>query len=543
MALLDLPAWQALDEHYQDQKYQTLKELFDTDPQRSEKFSAAAVDIFADYSKNLINEETFRLLIELAQARGVAEMRDAMFNGEKINTTENRAVLHTALRRQSDEPVYVDGQDVMPRIRETLDKMCEFANKVRNQDWRGFSGKHITDVVNIGIGGSDLGPVMVYEALKHYSKRDIGIHFVSNVDSNQICEVLRDLNPDTTLFIIASKTFTTDETMTNAQTAKDWLLKSLVDVESIKYHFVALSTNKTAVEEFGIDSNNMFEFWDWVGGRYSVGSAIGLIVMIAIGPDNFRQMLAGMSAMDEHFRTASFETNLPIILAVLGIWYTDFYRAESEAILPYDQYLHRFPAYFQQGNMESNGKSVTRNGKAVRYPTGPIVWGEPGTNGQHAFYQLIHQGTHLIPVDFIGFAESLNPVRDQHQKLISNMFAQGQALAFGKSADELRDEEVAEDLIPHKTFHGNKPSTTILIPQLTPHTLGQLIALYEHKIFVQGVIWDINSFDQWGVELGKVLAKKVYEGLGGVNISGVDNSTKNLIQKYISLNSKVDEVE
>ncbi len=527
MNLTDMAEWQALQAHKETTTGMTLRELFASDPERGRRLAVQAVDIYADYSKNIVTDETMGLLMDLANACQVTDRHNAMFAGEKINTTENRAVLHTALRNQSDRPVYVDGEDVMPAVREVLTKMADFTNKIRSEQWRGHTGKPIKQVVNIGIGGSDLGPVMVYEALRYYSQRDIGLHFVSNVDGTHIAETLRSLDPAETLFIIASKTFTTDETMTNARTARQWLIEGLKDEAAVAKHFVAVSTNAHEVAAFGIDTDNMFGFWDCVGGRYSVGSAIGLSVMVAIGPDNFQEFLRGMYQMDEHFRTAPLPQNLPVIMALIGIWYGNFFGSASEAILPYDQYLHRFPAYFQQGNMESNGKSVTKNGKIVNYTTGPIIWGEPGTNGQHAFYQLLHQGAHMVPIDFIGFARSLNPVGEHHNKLTANLFAQSTALAFGKTAEEVRADGVPEELVPHKTFHGNRPSTTLLMPSLTPNTLGQLIALYEHKIFVQGVMWNINSFDQWGVELGKVLAKDIYKDLTGVSQAGRNDSSTN----------------
>lgn len=530
MKLTDLPEWHALQAHNEDTKSLTLRDLFAHDSERGSRLNTTAADIYVDFSKNRITDETLALLFNLARARGVEDLRAKMFAGEKINTTEDRAVLHTALRNQSDAPVYVDGHDVMPEIRRVLQQMDDFSTKVRSGQWLGATGKPITDIVNIGIGGSDLGPVMVYEALKKYSQRSLGIHFVSNIDSTQLVEILQPLNAETTLFIVASKTFTTDETMTNATSARNWLLNELDDDTAVAKHFVALSTNAEAVAKFGIDTANMFAFWDWVGGRYSVGSAIGLSVMLAIGPEHFKEFLAGLYAMDEHFCNTPLESNAPVILALIGIWNTNFLGAQTEALLPYDQYLHRFAAYFQQGNMESNGKSITKEGDRVDYTTGPIVWGEPGTNGQHAFYQLIHQGTRLIPIDFIGFKESLNPVGEHHKKLNANMLAQSQALAFGKTADEVRASGVDEALVPHKTFEGNRPSNTLILPKLSPRTLGQLIALYEHKIFVQGAIWGINSFDQWGVELGKVLAKDIYGMFNGNDTSSLDSSTSQLLQ-------------
>ena len=462
-------------------------------------------------------------------------MRDDMFNGQKINSTENRAVLHIALRNQSEQPIMVDGQDVMPQVRQELLKMADISNAIRAGKWLGYSGKPIKNIVNIGIGGSDLGPQMATEALKFYAQRDLNISFISNIDPNNFAEVTRELDPLETLFIIASKTFTTDETMTNAQTARKWLLTSAGNDEAaVAKHFIALSTNQQKVAEFGIDTANMLQFWDWVGGRYSLTSAIGLSVMISIGPDKFHDLLHGFYEMDEHFKNSPMESNMPVILAVLGIWYDNFYGAETEAILPYNQYLHRFAAYFQQANMESNGKSVTKGGRPVNYTTGPIVWGEPGTNGQHAFYQLLHQGTHLIPADFIGVIKPLNDLGEHHNKLTANLLAQTKALAFGKSAAALAAQgDIPEDLIPHKTFLGNNPTNTILLDQLTPNSLGQLIALYEHKIFVQGVIWDVNSFDQWGVELGKSLATDIYEQLKNKTARTGDSSTDNLLKRFL----------
>ncbi|QQS69479.1 glucose-6-phosphate isomerase [Candidatus Saccharibacteria bacterium] len=527
-------SWQKLQEH-KDNFSQTLRDLFAGDPERGQRLAKQVGDVYLDYSKNIVTDETLQLLFGLAQECQVESLRDAMFAGEKINTTENRAVLHTALRNLSDRPIELDGEDVMPNVREELRHMREFSVAVRGGEWKGFTGQPIKHVINIGIGGSDLGPVMVTEALKFYSKRDLQVHFVSNIDGTHIAETLGRLNPEETLFIIASKTFTTDETMTNATTAKQWLLAVLHDEAAVARHFVALSTNTEAVQTFGIDPANMFQFWDWVGGRYSLTSAIGLSIMLAIGPENFDEMLHGFYDMDEHFRTAPLEENLPAIMALIGLWNTTFLGAETEAILPYDQYLHRFPAYFQQGNMESNGKRVRRDGSTTTYHTGPIIWGEPGTNGQHAFYQLIHQGTRLIPCDFIGFARSLNDPDEQgtHQrKLVANMLAQSQALAFGKTADEVCAEGATEELIPHKTFPGNRPSNTLLLAKLTPYALGQLIALYEHKIFVQGAIWGIDSFDQWGVELGKVLAKNLYEDTSGKTTGSYDSSTTQLLQLW-----------
>ena len=528
--LRDNKTWQAL----QNRQVPTIKELFAADPQRGRNFSDSAGDIYLDFSKNQLDTATAQLLLDLAKERNVEAWRDAMFSGQKINTTENRAVLHTALRAQADAVIEVDGHNVVPDVQAVLAKMAEFAQKIRSGEWRGHTDKPIKNIINIGIGGSDLGPVMATEALKFYSQRDLHLAFVSNIDGTHLAEAVRGLDPSETLFIVASKTFTTDETMTNAHSARQWLLAGLHDDQAVAKHFVALSTNAEEVSKFGIDTANMFEFWDWVGGRYSLDSAIGLSIMIAIGPDNFRDFLAGMHTIDEHFKTAPLEQNLPVIMALVGIW-NGIQGAESEAILPYDQYLHRFAAYFQQGNMESNGKRVTRSGQAVDYATGPVIWGEPGTNGQHAFYQLLHQGTRQVACDFIGFATSLNDPDGQgthHRKLTANLLAQTQALAFGKSADEVRAEGVPEDLVPHKTFPGNRPSNTLILPKLTPNTLGQLIALYEHKIFVQGVIWDVNSFDQWGVELGKVLAKNLDEDLANNSShAATDSSTAALLEQ------------
>lgn len=533
MTLTELPEWQALQAHYQTISNVHLRELFAADDQRGLHMSLEVGDILADYSKNRITSESLGLLMALARAQNVESQRDAMLSGQKINTTENRAVLHTALRSKSTEPLLVDGQDIRPLINQELVKMEAFAAQVRDGHWLGYSGRPIKNVINIGIGGSDLGPVMVTEALKFYSQRSLKLGFISNLDANQFSEVTEGLNPAETLFIVASKTFTTDETMTNAQTARDWLLQAGATEAAIAQHFVALSTNTGQVAAFGIDPANMFQFWDWVGGRYSLTSAIGLSIMISIGSDNFQDLLAGFNDMDEHFRTAPLESNLPVILALIGVWYGNFFGAETEAILPYDQYLHRFPAYFQQGNMESNGKSVTKAGQPVNYSTGPIVWGEPGTNGQHAFYQLIHQGTHLIPADFIGTIEPLVDIGEHHRKLTANLLAQTKALAFGKTAEEVAAEGTAPELIAHKTFAGNHPTNTLLIKRLSPRSLGQLIALYEHKIFVQGVIWEVNSFDQWGVELGKVLAKDIYQQLETKTPGDNDSSTANLLSHFL----------
>ncbi len=525
--------WKTLKKHAANMRNVSMRKLFKAEG-RADIFSMEFGHWYLDYSKNLITEETMDRLLRLCQMANLREEIDAMFTGQKINVTEDRPVLHIALRNRSDRPIFVDGQDVMPQVRAVLDKMTVFSNQVRNGKWKGFTGRPIRNVVNIGIGGSDLGPAMAYEALKPYTQRDLTFRFVSNVDGTHIVEALRDLDAEETLFIIASKTFTTQETMTNAQTARQWLLEKLGDPAAVARHFVAVSTAEKEVAAFGIDTANMFEFWDWVGGRYSLTSAIGLSVMIAIGPDNFMRMLDGFHAMDWHFYTAAFSRNMPVLLALLGIWYNDFWDAQTMALLPYDQYLCRFAAYFQQGDMESNGKRVTRDGSLVDWQTGPIVWGEPGTNGQHAFYQLIHQGTKLIPCDFIGFCKSHNPVGDHHAKLMSNFFAQTEALAFGKTADECREEGMPEDLVPHKTFPGNKPTNTLLAEELTPESFGQLVALYEHKIFVQGIIWNIYSFDQWGVQLGKVLANRILPELQAADEPTLahDSSTNTLIRRF-----------
>jgi len=508
-SLTDRSEWKDLASHHAKVAKLTLTELFADDPGRADDMTVEDVGLLLDYSKNRITPKTLRKLLALAEAVGLRDAIERMFTGERINSTEDRAVLHVALRNRSGEAIEVDGRDVMPDVRRVLDQMAAFAQKVRSGRWKGHTGRPIRSVVNIGIGGSDLGPVMAYEALRPYTDRKLTMRFVSNVDGTHLAEATRELDPAETLFVVASKTFTTQETMTNAESARRWLLEALGDEAAVARHFVALSTNAEAVEAFGIDTDNMFEFWDWVGGRYSLPSAIGLSLLIAIGPENFLRLLDGYHAMDRHFRTAPFERNMPVILGLLGIWYNNFFGAESHAILPYDQYLSRFAAYFQQGDMESNGKSVTLEGERIGYQTGPIVWGEPGTNGQHAFYQLLHQGTKLVPADFIGFAKSHNPLGDHHVKLMANFFAQTEALAFGKPADEVRAEGVPEELVPHKTFEGNRPTNTIVAERLDPETLGKLIALYEHKVFVQGVVWNINSFDQMGVELGKVLAKRI----------------------------------
>jgi glucose-6-phosphate isomerase len=536
-----LPAWKALEAHYQQVANLHMRDLFAQDPQRFQKFSRRFHDILLDFSKNRITDETFSRLIDLARQADVPGWAEKMFRGEKINTTEHRAVLHVALRNRSNTPISVDGQDVMPDVNAVLAHMRPFSTAVRDGRWKGYTGQRITDVVNIGIGGSDLGPFMATEALKHYAQPGLNVHFVSNVDGTHLAETLKEVRPETVLFIIASKTFTTQETLTNAHSAKDWFLASARDERHVAKHFVALSTNESEVKKFGIDPANMFAFWDWVGGRYSLWSAIGLSIAISVGMDNFDEMLTGAHLMDQHFRTAPLEQNLPVILGVLGVWYNDFFGAQAHALLPYDQYLHRFPAYFQQGDMESNGKSVTRHGEPCTWQTGPVIWGEPGTNGQHAFYQLIHQGTKLIPCDFLAPVETLNPLGEHHAILLSNFFAQTEALMKGKTADEVRAElkgskqsaEELEKLVPQKTFAGNRPTNSILFQRLTPRSLGMLIALYEHKIFTQGIIWGINSFDQWGVELGKQLAKVILPELKAPGeVSSHDGSTNGLINDY-----------
>jgi glucose-6-phosphate isomerase len=532
--LNERPAWKALEAHYRQIQGKHLKQLFADDPQRGERFTVEAAGIFLDYSKNRITDETLKLLIQLAGESGLRERIDAMFRGEKINITENRAVLHVALRAPKNESIFVDGADVVPGVHAVLDKMAAFADRVRSGAWKGHTGKRIRNVINIGIGGSDLGPVMAYEALKYYSQRDITFRFVSNVDGTDFAEAVRDLNAEETLFLVASKTFTTLETMTNAHSARDWSLAALGDEKAVAKHFAAISTNAKEVTKFGIDTANMFEFWDWVGGRYSMDSAIGLSTMVAIGPDNFRAMLAGFHQMDEHFRTAPFESNLPVLMGLLTVWYTDFFDAQTMAVLPYEQYLKRFPAYLQQLTMESNGKHVTLEGVRVTTETGPIYWGEPGTNGQHSFYQLIHQGTRLIPCDFIGFYKTLNPLGRHHDMLMANVFAQAEALAFGKTAEEVKAEGTPDWLVPHRVFEGNRPSNTILVDKLTPEVLGKLVALYEHVVFTQGTIWSIDSFDQWGVELGKVLAQRIIGELESAAepVLTHDTSTTNLIRIY-----------
>jgi glucose-6-phosphate isomerase len=532
------PAWKLLEAHSRQVGEMHLRKLFADDPARGERMTVEALGLYLDYSKNRINDETLKLLVELAEQSRLRARIDAMFSGEKINVTENRAVLHVALRAPKGASIVVDGKNVVPEVHAVLDKMADFANRVRSGQWKGHSGKPIRDVVNIGIGGSDLGPVMAYEALKFYSDRAIAFRFVSNVDGTDFVEATRDLDPAETLFIISSKTFTTLETMTNAQSARDWSLRGLGgDTKAVARHFVAVSTNVEKVAEFGIDTANMFEFWDWVGGRYSMDSAIGLSTMLAIGAECFREMLSGFHAMDEHFRSAPSARNLPMLLGLLAIWNCNFLDIPTVAVLPYEQYLKRFPAYLQQLTMESNGKHVTLAGDRVNYQTGPIYWGEPGTNGQHSFFQLIHQGTRLIGCDFIGFCQALNPLGDQHDLLLANLFAQSEALAFGKTADEVRAEGTPDELVPHRTFEGNRPSNTILVERLTPRTLGALVALYEHSVFVQGVIWDIDSFDQWGVELGKALATRTAAEIASIKDPSLahDSSTNALIRRYRGL--------
>ncbi|MEU6473530.1 glucose-6-phosphate isomerase [Streptomyces massasporeus] len=537
------PEWTALAKHREELGEVRLRELFAADSGRGAAYTLRVGDLYVDYSKHLVTDDTLRLLRELAAATDVFGLRDAMFRGEKINTTEDRAVLHTALRAPRDAVIEVDGENVVPDVHAVLDKMAAFADRVRSGEWTGHTGKRIRNIVNVGIGGSDLGPAMAYEVLRAFTDRSLTVRFVSNVDGADLHEAVRDLDPAETLFVIASKTFTTIETVTNATSARSWLLDALADEKAVAKHFVALSTNAEKVAEFGIDTANMFEFWDWVGGRYSYDSAIGLALMIAIGPDRFREMLDGFRIVDEHFRTAPAESNVPLLLGLLGIWYGNFHDAQSHAVLPYSHYLSKFTAYLQQLDMESNGKSVDRDGKPVEWQTGPVVWGTPGTNGQHAYYQLIHQGTKLIPADFIGFARPVDELSEQlkaqHDLLMANFFAQTQALAFGKTPEEVRAEGVPEELVPHKTFQGNHPTTTILAPELTPSVLGQLVALYEHKVFVQGAVWNIDSFDQWGVELGKVLAKRVEPALTeGAEVEGLDASTKALVATYRELRGR-----
>ena len=533
--LTKLKTWKALTAHYQSVRKLHLRELFTADPKRGERMTAEAAGLFLDYSKNRVTDETLKLLVQLAAESGLRERIDAMFRGDKINITENRAVLHVALRAPKDASIIVDGKNVVPEVHAVLNKMADFSNRVRTGAWKGYTGKRIRNVVNIGIGGSDLGPVMAYEALKHYSERAMTFRFVSNIDGIDFVEATRDLAPAETLFIVASKTFTTLETMTNAESARAWLLQSLGgDKQAVAKHFVAVSTSAEKVSAFGIDTANMFAFWDWVGGRYSMCSAIGLSTMLAIGPDNFRAMLDGFHQMDEHFRTEPFDRNLPVLMALLGIWNTDFFGAQTVAVLPYEQYLKRFPAYLQQLTMESNGKRVTLEGTTVDYDTSAVYWGEPGTNGQHSFYQLIHQGTRLIPCDFIAFAQALTPLGRHHDMLLANVFAQSEALAFGLTPEQVKAEGVPDWLVPHRVFEGNRPSNTLFADRLTPETLGKLVALYEHIVFTQGAIWNIGSFDQWGVQLGKVLAQRIIPELESKTAPELkhDSSTNNLIRRY-----------
>jgi glucose-6-phosphate isomerase len=538
--LRERPAWKALERHHAEIAPRHLRELFAEDPARGERLRAEALGIYLDYSKNRITDETIRLLIRLAVESDLAGRREAMFTGQHINVSENRAVLHVALRMPRETSLVVDGVDVVKEVNDVLDAMASFAERVRSGDWRGHTGKPIRNIVNVGIGGSDLGPVMAYEALRHYARRDLTMRFVSNVDSTDLVEATRDLSAEETLFIISSKTFGTLETLTNATSARNWVVSQLGDESAVAKHFVAVSTNAKGVSEFGIDTENMFGFWDWVGGRYSMDSAIGLSTMLALGPDGFREMLAGFHEMDEHFRTAPHESNLPVLMGLLAVWYGDFFGAETAGVMPYDQYLKRFPAYLQQLTMESNGKHVTLDGKHVDYQTGAVYWGEPGTNGQHSFYQLIHQGTKLIPVDLIGFGKSLNPLRDHHDILTSNVFAQAQALAFGKTEQEVRAEGTPENVVPHRVMEGNRPTNVLLAEVLTPRLLGSLVALYEHSVFTQGAIWNIDSFDQWGVELGKVLAKAIVPELESETEPQLDHdsSTNTLIRRYRELKSR-----
>ncbi len=536
--LTERGAWKALQSHYKNVRELHLRDLFADDPKRGERMTSEAVGLFLDYSKNRITDETVRLLVALAEESGLRARIDAMFRGEKINIAEKRAVLHVALRAPKGTSIIVDGEDVGPQVYAVLAKMTDFSNRIRSGEWKGYTGKRIRNVINIGIGGSDLGPVMAYEALKHYSDRAMTFRFVSNIDGTDFAEAVRDLDPSETLFIVSSKTFTTLETMTNAHTARAWSVKGFGGDEiSVAKHFVAVSTNAAEVAKFGIDTANMFEFWDWVGGRYSMDSAIGLSTMLAIGPENFRAMLNGFHEMDEHFRTAPLDRNLPVLMGLLSIWYNDFFGAETVAVLPYEQYLKRFPAYLQQLTMESNGKHVTLDGSKVNYATSPIYWGEPGTNGQHSFYQLIHQGTRLIPCDFIAFGQPLNPLGRHHDMLMANVFAQAEALAFGKTPEQVKAEGTPDWLVPHRVFEGNRPSNTILAERLTPEVLGKLVALYEHSVFTQGTIWEINSFDQWGVELGKALAQRIIPELESKTEPplGHDSSTNNLIRRYRKL--------
>ncbi|MDB5077462.1 MAG: glucose-6-phosphate isomerase [Chloroflexi bacterium] len=533
-ALTQSPSWRALEDHYQQVRDVHLRTLFAEDPERGNRMVAEGAGLYLDYSKNRITGETLRLLLQLAEQSGLGARIEAMFNGDKINFTEQRAVLHVALRAPRGATILVDGKNVVPEVHAVLDKMAAFSEKVRSGTWRGYTGMRVRNVINIGIGGSDLGPAMAYDALRYYSDRDLTVRFVSNVDSTDFVEATRDLDPAETLFIVSSKTFTTLETLTNAHSAREWVLRSLRDDAAVAKHFVAVSTNATEVKKFGIDTENMFEFWDWVGGRYSLPSAIGLSLMVAIGPDNFRQMLSGYHEMDEHFRTTPFERNLPVLAALVGLWYDDFFDAQTLAVLPYDHYLGRFSAYLQQLDMESNGKHVDFDGNVVGYQTGPIVWGTPGTNGQHAYFQLIHQGTKLIPCDFIGFSQTLNPLGRHHDLLMANMFAQTEALAFGKTGEEAASEGIPQYQVPHRTFEGNRPTNTILAKRLTPAILGSLIAMYEHKVFVQGTIWRINSFDQWGVELGKALALRIIPEMEARESPQLlhDSSTNTLIERY-----------
>jgi len=538
--LTQRPAWKALEAHCQAIKSMHLRQLFADDPKRGERFTAEAAGLYLAYSKNRITDETLHLLVQLAEESGLRERIEAMFRGDAINVTEQRAVLHIALRAPRNEKILVDGNDVVPGVHAVLDRMADFSDRVRSGDWQGHTGKRIRNIINIGIGGSDLGPVMAYEALRHYSLHNLSFRFISNVDGTDFVEATRGLDPEETLFIICSKTFTTTETLTNAHTARRWMLRQMKDLDGVRKHFVAVSTNAEEVARFGIDTANMFEFWDWVGGRYSMDSAIGLSTMIAIGPENFREMLAGFHAMDQHFYSAPFDRNLPVLMGLLSLWYNNFFGAQTLAVLPYEQYLKRFPAYLQQLTMESNGKHITLDGSQVDYQTSPIVWGEPGTNGQHSFYQLIHQGTRLIPCDFIGFCQTLNPLGDHHELLMANLFAQTEALAFGKTEDEVKAEGVPDWLCPHRSFEGNRPTNTILAERLTPHTLGALVALYEQSVFTQGTIWQIDSFDQWGVELGKVLARHIKQELEDESSEPLkhDSSTNALIQRYNRLKQK-----
>jgi glucose-6-phosphate isomerase len=531
------PAWHALQSHYEQIRNVSLRELFSKDPNRGERLTAEAAGLYLDFSKNRISDKTVALLVALAEESGLRERIEAMFRGERINVSENRSVLHVALRMTRDESLVVEGVDVVTQVNDVLDQMSQFAERVRSGEWKGHTGKPIRNIINIGIGGSDLGPVMAYEALRHYTRRDLTFRFVSNVDSTDFAEATRDLAAEETLFIISSKTFTTLETMTNARTAREWVLAALGEEAAIAEHFVAVSTNAKEVSSFGIDTDNMFEFWDWVGGRYSMDSAIGLSTMLAVGPERFRELLAGFHAMDVHFRKTPFERNLPVLMGMLAVWYGDFFGAQTVGVMPYEQYLKRFPAYLQQLTMESNGKHVTLDGHHVDYQTGAVYWGEPGTNGQHSFYQLIHQGTKLIPIDLIGFGQTLNPIRDHHDVLMANVFAQAEALAFGKTEQEVRAEGTADSVVPHRVFEGNRPTNVILAERLTPYALGTLVALYEHSVFTQGAVWTIDSFDQWGVELGKALAKRIVPELESVEEPDLhhDSSTNALIRRYRKL--------